>query len=249
MSDTATTEPTDSAKQRILLFGDSMAGTICYRFAKYAEQNGHVLECATWASTTTHTWAKGDKIRELIDDFHPTYVFVCLGSNELYSKDMDGMEARVKKIVSEVGDIPVIWIGPPNWCQDGGINKCIERVMGRRAYFPSKNLSFQRLSDGHHPTNQSAAKWMDAMAKWIRDGKSIHPILMTMPANGVKGKMKLIVIQPENGVKKAAETKPAEGEATTDGLPATGEAAAPAQTETTAAPAATATPTKEQEQQ
>ena len=40
-----------------------------------------------------------------------THVFVCLGSNELYTADMKGCEKRIRAILSKIGNIPTACIG------------------------------------------------------------------------------------------------------------------------------------------
>ena len=200
-ADTAQAEPTDTTKQTILLCGDSMVGQICYRMSQYAYENGHELICVSWVSSSSRTWAKCDTLEHYVNKYHPTHIFISLGSNEMYSRDMDAMESKVRAVLSKVDkSIPVIWIGPPNWCQDGGINKVLRKVLGKRAFFPSFELKYTYTADGHHPDNESSRRWVDAIAKWMNEGHSIHPFLMRTPKTK-KGAMKLFVIGPKNGGK------------------------------------------------
>ena len=48
-----TPAPLDTARQRILFFGDSMLEGLSRRFADYAEANGHDLQTVLWYSSTT----------------------------------------------------------------------------------------------------------------------------------------------------------------------------------------------------
>lgn len=83
-------EPVDTAAQRVLIFGDSMSEYLGLRLADYANKNGHKLTCITWVSSGTRNWAATDTLQHYIQRIKPTHVFVCLGSNELYTSDMKG---------------------------------------------------------------------------------------------------------------------------------------------------------------
>ena len=86
----------------------------------------------------------------------------------------------MKHIVDQMGDLPFIWVGPPNWKDDTGINDLILRYAGRDRYFPSKNLSYERTKDGAHPTRPSAYKWMDSVAVYMQN-EARYRVLMEMP--------------------------------------------------------------------
>ncbi len=180
-ADSITKEPTDTATQRVLIFGDSMSEYLALRLADYTNKNGHKLTCVTWVSSGTRNWADTDTLQHYIQKVQPTHVFVCLGSNELYTADMKGCERRIRAILAKIGDIPTVWIGPPNWCEDHGYNKLLLQVMGSRGYFPSYKLTFQRQKDGRHPTMASSAMWMDKIIEWMNEGHSVHPFRMEKP--------------------------------------------------------------------
>lgn len=180
-TDTMTTEPVDTATQRVLLFGDSMSTYLAYRLADYANQNGHCLTCVTWVSSGTHNWADTDTLDHYIQMVKPTHVFICLGSNELYTTDMKGSEKRIRAIMSKIAKIPAVWIGPPNWCKDNGYNKLLLRILGALKYYPSYKLTFERQADGRHPTMSASSMWMDKIIEWMNQGHSIHPFRMEKP--------------------------------------------------------------------
>ena len=52
----------------------------------------------------------------------PTYVVICLCSNELFVRDLDQREEYIKTIISKIGNVPFVWISPPNWKDDTGIH-------------------------------------------------------------------------------------------------------------------------------
>ncbi|MDE6791565.1 MAG: hypothetical protein K2J48_00560, partial [Muribaculaceae bacterium] len=78
---------TDSVPKNILLFGDSMTMNIALRLAKYAKQNGHSLHAINWDSSNTKIWAETDTLNFYIRKLHPDFIFISLGSNEVYFKD------------------------------------------------------------------------------------------------------------------------------------------------------------------
>ena len=174
-------ETIDTTRQRILLFGDSMSQLLALRLSDYANQNGHRLTCVTWNGSSTRNWAYTDTLNVYLRKIQPTHIFICLGSNELYVKDMKKCKRRILSILDKVGDIPTIWIGPPNWCQDYGINQLLLEVMGSKAYYPSYQLTLARQQDGRHPTPMASAIWMDKIVEWMNDGHSVHPIRLEKP--------------------------------------------------------------------
>lgn len=107
-ADSMIKEPVDTAAQRVLIFGDSMSEYLGLRLADYANKNGHKLTCITWVSSGTRNWAATDTLQHYIQRIKPTHVFVCLGSNELYTSDMKGCEKRIRAILSKIGNIPTI---------------------------------------------------------------------------------------------------------------------------------------------
>lgn len=179
--DSVVNEPTDTATQRVLIFGDSMSEYLAYRLSDYTNKNGHSLTCVTWCGSGTRKWAETDTLNHYIRTVNPTHVFVCLGSNELYTADMKGCEKHIRAILAKIGNIPTVWIGPPNWCEDKGYNKLLLEVMGANRYYPSYKLTFDRQKDGRHPTRVASAMWMDKIIEWMNTGHSVHPFRMEMP--------------------------------------------------------------------
>lgn len=161
-ADSMIKEPVDTAAQRVLIFGDSMSEYLGLRLADYANKNGHKLTCITWVSSGTRNWAATDTLQHYIQRIKPTHVFVCLGSNELYTADMKGCEKRIRAILSKIGNIPTIWIGPPNWCEDNGYNKLLREVMGPRGYYPSYKLTFDARKTA------GIRLWLHLPCGWIR---------------------------------------------------------------------------------
>ena len=176
---------TDTAAQRILFFGDSMVEGLSKRMRNYAAENGHELLNVIWYSSSTKIWAQYDTLNHYIRQFEPTYLMLCLGGNELFVRDLDKRDAYIQTIVEKIGDYPYVWIGPPNWKEDTGINDLIEKNVSSQRYFPSKRLTYQRGKDGAHPTVASSAMWMDSIAVWIAN-ESRYRIRMNLPTTQEK---------------------------------------------------------------
>lgn len=173
--------PCDTASQCILFIGDSMLEGLAPRMAAYAEKNGHTLYTVTWYSSTSEVWGRSDKLASYIRRLRPTYVFVCLGANELFINDIERKRAGyVEKIVADIDTIPFVWIGPPNWRKDTGINALIASRTPSGAFFLSDGMNFERSSDGAHPTRESAAEWLDSIVRWM-PSNARHPIRLDLP--------------------------------------------------------------------
>jgi hypothetical protein len=189
--------PTDTASKTILFIGDSMLEGLSPRLAAYAEANGHKLYTVIWYSSTSKIWGDAHKLSAYIKQFKPDYIFVCLGANELFVKDIVNKRDKcVKSIISEIGSIPYVWIGPPNWKDDTGINQLIARNAAEGCYFKSAGMTFERAKDGAHPTRKSAASWMDSVARWMPRHSS-HPIKMSRPAKQAGRANRVVVLQPQ----------------------------------------------------
>lgn len=190
------TLPLDTAHQRILFFGDSMVEGLVLRLADYAMENGYELYSVCWYSSTSEIWSKTDTLEHFIRQAQPTFVIVALCSNEQFVRDLDNREKYVGNIVSRIEKFPYVWIGPPTWKSETGINEIIQRRVTPKRYFESRNLTFQRGKDHVHPTFTSAAMWMDSIAVWLEGKTTPHPIRMTAPAEKRKRKWHATYLSP-----------------------------------------------------
>ena len=188
--------PCDTAAKTILFIGDSMLDGLSPRLAAYAKANGHTLYSVIWYSSTSEVWGRSDKLRSYISRLNPDFIFICLGANELNVRDIADKRARyVKKMVSAIGSIPFVWIGPPNWKEDTGINDLIASNVPQGSYFRSNGMHFERKKDGAHPTQASSALWMDSVARWMPRYAS-HPIAMDCPSENTARPKRVFVHQP-----------------------------------------------------
>ncbi len=188
---------TDTMPKTILFIGDSMLEGLSPRLAAYCAKNNHELYTVIWYSSTSEIWGSCDTLSTFIRRFDPDYVMVCLGANELFIRDIKSKRDRyVKNILSQIGDRPFLWIGPPNWKADTGINELIESNTEEGEFFLSDGMTFQRKKDGAHPTAASAREWMDSVVRWM-PMHSAHPIRMDVP-DELSGRAKrVVVLQPK----------------------------------------------------
>ena len=198
---TAEAEPLDTARQRILLFGDSMSQLIALRLSDYANQNGHSLTCVTWNGSGTQKWASTDTLDHYMRSVKPTQVFVCLGSNELYTSDLKNCRRRAEQILAKIGSVPTIWIGPPNWTGDYGINTTLQQLLGKRRFFMTKGMKLKRQPDGRHPTISGGVIWTDSIVSWINHGKAVHPFRLDKPLKRCAKYRQIFIGQ--NGARRA----------------------------------------------
>lgn len=182
-------------KASILFFGDSMLEGLARCLDDYAVANGHTMHTVIWYGSTTEKWGMTQTLRTLIDEHHPTYLLLCLGSNELFVRDLPEREAYIKLLLAQIGDLPFVWIGPPNWKEDTGINDIIARNIGQDHFFDSRHLNLQRGKDGRHPTAAAAAHWADLVAEWMQGNNNANPLPMAKPKQQAHCPVK--VLQPD----------------------------------------------------
>lgn len=188
----------DTLPKTILFVGDSMLEGLSPRLAAYAKENGHTLYTAIWYGSTTERWGKSDRLKSLKSRYKPDYIVVCLGGNELFIRDIVKKRAGyVDAILSQIGGTPYVWIGPPNWKEDTGINALLQSKVGDGRFFLSAHLRLDRAKDGAHPTRDAAAVWMDTVADWIVE-KSDCPIRLNRPSVSTGRAARTIVYQPND---------------------------------------------------
>lgn len=191
----AVKHPLDTAAKCILFIGDSMLEGLSPRMAAYAEKNGHSLTSVIWYSSTTEVWGCSDRLTQYMERFRPDYILICLGANELFVPNIkERRQQYVKRLLAQIGQTPYVWIGPPNWKPDTGINDLIASCVQPGCFFLSNRQHFDRKSDGAHPTAASAADWADRVCAWIMNSSS-HPIRLARP-DSVTAHCRTLVLQP-----------------------------------------------------
>ena len=159
----------DSSSQRVLLIGDSEAGGIMRQLNDYCVENGHKLVgVLSWFSATALNFGYSTKVDELIQRFKPTLIFVVVGLNELYAKDLKKRLAAAQKLRQKLNGIQYVWVGPANYKEDYGINKVYEQAAGSDHYVLSKNLNLPKSTDKRHPNQKGYAIWMRYISQQIQ---------------------------------------------------------------------------------
>jgi hypothetical protein len=188
--------PCDTTVKTILLFGDSMLEGLSPRLAAYCEKNGYSLYTVIWYSSTSASWGSTERLASYIRRVKPDYIFACLGANELFVANIKTKRQKyVQRIIKTIGDIPFVWIGPPNWKDDTGINDLIAANAPKGCYFKTKGMTFDRKRDGAHPTAESAYKWVDSVARWMPQN-SAHPIRFELPDKKTARPKRMYIHQP-----------------------------------------------------
>lgn len=186
----------DSAAFRILFFGDSMLEGLARRMCDYTMENGYDLTSVIWYSSSTQLWAETDTLQYFLERIRPNYVVICLGSNELFVRDLTKRNNYIGNLVQKLADYPFIWISPPNWKEDTGINQLIIDHVGRGRYFDSRYLDLERASDHAHPTREAAAQWMDSVAVWMSSASCRYPLPMNLPTEQRPRKFHQYMLKP-----------------------------------------------------
>jgi lysophospholipase L1-like esterase len=152
---------------RVLLTGDSMGDGLYLAWRKERKKGRFDLRYAPWYGSTTEDWGTTHHLAELIADYRPHFVIFSLGSNDLLHHKVGRNEKYLREIVRQLGQTTYIWVGPPNWKEDTGINRLIVKHVGHRYFFPSKNLQLERQPDGIHVTFAASEFWADTISHWV----------------------------------------------------------------------------------
>lgn len=163
--------------KKIFIFGDSMTGWMAERLQAYGEKNGFEVSTLIWDGATMKKYASSSAaLSKYIAAARPDAVIVCLGMNEMASPDpAKQLSGSLNKIISTIGDIPMLWVGPCSWPGKPkwgpGFDKWMDSTLGSDRYFTSLGLKLARQSNTNpHPTRQGMNKWTDDIVKWIEAG-------------------------------------------------------------------------------
>jgi hypothetical protein len=156
-----------AAKEQILVMGDSMVEVLMPRLADYALENGHRIVPAIWYGSTTSAWAKSAELSAILREVNPSLVVVVLGSSELTRRDIGSRRPMIEALVKRIGPRKLVWVGPPNWRPDTGINDLVGSVLGSDRFFRSADLVLTRKKDGIHPDAAGGRLWTTAFVHWL----------------------------------------------------------------------------------
>ncbi len=174
VSATAHAAPAEKhAVKKLLLVGDSMTGWMGERLEAYGRENGFEVATVVWDGSTIKKWGdSASRLKSFIAKEQPDAVMVSLGLNELLEKNPAARySSSMAAIKGAVGDLPMVWIGPPSWPgKPGGdtLNAWLEKEMGESRFFRSSGLTLGRQSKTNpHPSREGMSKWVDAIVEWI----------------------------------------------------------------------------------
>lgn len=171
----------NASGERVLIMGDSETGGLCYQLNDYCVENGHKLVASIiWNSATILNLAYSDTIAKTIIKYKPTYVFIVVGLNEMYAKDLDNRRKAAQILAKKISGIPYTWIGPANYREDYGINMVFKESAELGTFYLTKNLNLPKGQDKRHPSKDGYRIWMDSVASWIHS-RAKYKISMAAP--------------------------------------------------------------------
>ena len=178
-----TIEEDNPVQHRLLVFGDDQLQGIGPRLYDYAYASGYAIFTSIWQESTTKKWAFSSDLQRLIRKVQPTFIIVCLGSHDLEGGDIPTRTQAVKTIISDIGDIPFVWIGPvevKTITEDPGVVPMLRQTVGEDRFFDSYNLRLAR-EDEMHPTPEACQKWVDSFVTWLASTETAHPLRFETP--------------------------------------------------------------------
>lgn len=169
--------PKTSVK-KILFIGDSMTGWLADALNAYGKENGFEVATIVWDGSTIAKWGNNPRLASIIKSQNPDAVFVSLGMNELFETNPQAkLQAPLNNIKQAVGNLPIIWVGPPSWPghnKGEALNDWLQKELGHNSFFRSFDLSLPRQSKNNpHPTRQGMIKWVDEIMKWAPDHSKV----------------------------------------------------------------------------
>ena len=187
----------DTTIHSILVFGDSMTHHLAMSISKYGTKNNYKVTGVTWESSSIPGWKNSSKIKDYIGKYHPDFIIVSLGSNEMELRNFDARIPDIRGIVEQLDSIPYIWVGPPMWKKDKGVYAMLEKALPKGKVFKIEDFDIERGPDHVHPTKRGADVWADTLMRWI--SHSDHPILTEKPDSGTTTKgHRFIYLHPDD---------------------------------------------------
>ncbi len=136
-------------------------------------------------SSFTTTWS--GKIEAVISNTQPDLVIINLGANEVANVDPAAHAPAVRHIIAAIKGRPCVWVSPPSWRKDTGIQDVIRQNSAPCRYFDSDKLvpvPIPRQKDHIHPTEEGGAIWAEAFWTWLQQERA--PVDPAEVAKGVK---------------------------------------------------------------
>lgn len=152
--------------ERVMLIGDSQLEGLRNPVYECCAKNHHKLVASVlWYGSSTKQWGNSDTLNYFLKKYKPTYLFIALGLNELFVRDLDNRRLYINNIISTIKKhhIRYFWIGPAAWTKDKGITSLLQEINGT-LFYPSHKLTLERADDNRHPSRKAAKIWFDSVA-------------------------------------------------------------------------------------
>lgn len=177
-----TYKPDSTKKFNIALIGDSQAGGLIRFLNDYCQENNYRFSFAiVWYSASIFNYAYADTIQHVLNKYKPDFLFVALGLNELWARDLERRKTATIKFLNKINHIPYCFIGPANYMEDKGINNIYASCVDNGKFFLSKDMNLPKGNDGRHPSMAGYKIWMDSIANWMYR-ESIYHLKMAPPS-------------------------------------------------------------------
>jgi hypothetical protein len=154
----------------VVHIGDSFAlAGFAQALKKRMKALGARYDVRAETSSFTTTWS--GKIESVIANTQPDLVIINLGANEVANIDPPAHAPAVRHIVAAIKGRPCVWVSPPSWRKDTGIQDVIRQNSAPCRYFDSDKLVTEpipRQKDHIHPTEAGGALWADAFWNWLQ---------------------------------------------------------------------------------
>lgn len=197
-------EASDSCRiKKILFIGDSMTGWMAERMNAYGDKNDFEVATLIWDGSTIGKWANSNGLDSTIASEKPDAVFISLGMNELFEPyPRKKLGDAVDRILSKMGDVPYLWVGPPSWPgHDKGevLTDWLAEKLGPEHFFNSFNLDLPRQSKSNpHPSKKGIEIWIDKLAEWIPQNTSLSFDRLETPEPGKMSRPKTFIYKRMN---------------------------------------------------
>ena len=153
--------------KKLLMIGDSMFEGLAGPLNDFFEASGIETNTIVWYGSNTKCWCRNDTLKTILEKENPDFVLFSCGSNELLIPAIYKHTTYISKIKEYLRAYNHIWVGPPNWKDDTGINRIIDSVSNHSDFFLSANLPLPRYKDGAHPNKEGNIIWADSLVEWI----------------------------------------------------------------------------------
>lgn len=200
--DADTNHSKENAKQeyikKVLFIGDSMTGWMSERLNAFGQKNGFTVATVVWDGSTIKKWADSSRFESIVKEQAPDAIFISLGLNELFLPNPQTLAGSLAEIERVVGDIPMLWIGPPSWPGQEGrgaaLNNWLASHLGAGRYFNSSALRLPRQSKNNpHPTKAGICTWIDDVCAWIPGHTKLDFRSLTPPAHNAMTRGKVFI--------------------------------------------------------